>query len=86
MKNILTIIGLSTVLLIASTAQADVSENNYNAHANNHVSYASAHSGEAVKKSKVSKQTNVTTNRMINDDPFYNAEKDPFSLDYSHDD
>lgn len=85
MKNLLTTIGLSTVLLIATTAQADMSEENYNPHTNNHVGYAEAHSGNMKEMPKASMKMNRGTESTTNDSPLYNAAEDPFSLEYSHD-
>ncbi len=85
MKNLLTTIGLTSVLLIASSAQADMSEENYNSHANNHVSYAKAHSAKASEMPKASMKMTPTTGDVTNDNPYYNASEDPFSLNYSHD-
>jgi opacity protein-like surface antigen len=84
MKNLLATIGLSTILLIASSAQADVSEEDYNSHTNNHVGYAEAHSGKTMEAPKASMKMKRTSDEMTNDSPFYNASEDPFSLEYSH--
>ncbi len=85
MKNLLTTIGLTTVLLITASAQADVSEENYNPHANNHVGYSDAHSGKASEMPKASMKMKRATSDTTSDNPFYNASEDPFSLEYSHD-
>jgi hypothetical protein len=84
MKNLLATIGLSTILLIASSAQADVSEENYNSHANNHVGYTEAHSGKTMEVPKASMKIKRSSDGVTNDSPFYNASEDPFSLEYSH--
>lgn len=85
MKNLLTTIGLSAVLLIATTARADISEENYNPHTNNHVGYAEAHSGNMKEMPKASMKMNRGTDSTTNDNFLYNAAEDPFSLEYSHD-
>ena len=90
MKNLLNTIGLTAALLIASAAQADVAEKDYNPHTNNHIEFSKAHSGNGMQgmdMTKTSMMNNSSSSNTVteSDGPFYNAEKDPFSLDYSHD-